>query len=119
MEKIQFEIQEHHILLAKRFYVSWEDAEFGAPCIDPKRPYGNSAVLQDISEILGKAGETCPHCGELLDDSSDANAEYEKIHEEMETVLQILLDNAHKGIKVGVYHKEEYGGIWKPIEESA
>ena len=33
--------------------VQWRDCEYGAPEINPKRPYGNSSVELDICEILG------------------------------------------------------------------
>ena len=34
-------------------FVDWNDCEYGAPTIDPKRPYGNSDVEHEIIAILG------------------------------------------------------------------
>ena len=48
-----FEIKEEHLKLLNRSYVSWGDSEFGAACIYPKKPYGNSDVENDIAKILG------------------------------------------------------------------
>lgn len=56
MENIEraekFTITENHLKLLKKMYVDWDDCEFGAPQINPKRPYGNSNVIDDIAEIL-------------------------------------------------------------------
>ena len=48
----KFTLTENHIKLLCRAYVGWNGAEFGAPSIDPKRPYGNSDVLHDMGDIL-------------------------------------------------------------------
>ena len=48
-----FVLTENHIILLNRMWVGWGDCEFGAPRIDPKRPYGNSDVRQDMLQILG------------------------------------------------------------------
>lgn len=53
MKKYRFNLKPEHLKLLRRFSVDWDDAEFGAPCIDPKRPYGNPDVYQDMIEILG------------------------------------------------------------------
>jgi Resolvase, N terminal domain len=47
-----FAITDEHLRLLRRACVMWFDAEFGAPAIDPKRPYGNSIVYADMAEIL-------------------------------------------------------------------
>lgn len=96
-------VTEDHIKLLKKMFVSWNDAEFGAPEIDPKRPYGNGDVFEDIAEILE---------WELPDEYEER--EYEafekkarKIHEEMEHVLQISLLFVEEGLEIGVYEKED------------
>jgi hypothetical protein len=48
-----FTVTDEHLRLLRHAYVSWFDAEFGAPSIDPKRPYGNSNVYGDMVEVLG------------------------------------------------------------------
>jgi len=42
--------------------LSWDDCEYGAPQIDPKRPYGNSNVPDDIREKLGMEDLTDDDC---------------------------------------------------------
>jgi len=49
---LSFEITREHLKLLKNMYVGWDDCEFGAPNIDPKRPYGNSDVINDIANAL-------------------------------------------------------------------
>lgn len=46
-------ITSEHLKLAESLQWRWEDAEYGAPAVDPKRPYGNSDVERDIAEALG------------------------------------------------------------------
>jgi len=48
----QFTVTDEHLRLLRRACVWWDELEFGAPGIDPKRPYGNSNVFADIAEIL-------------------------------------------------------------------
>ena len=87
-EETKFTVTADHIKLAKLMYVGWQDCEYGAPEIDPKRPYGNSDVELDIAEALGwRVGED----NELTREQQSAAA---KIHAEMQTVLQILLQQS-------------------------
>jgi len=48
----RFTVTDEHVRLLRRAHVGWDSAEFGAPGISPKRPYGNSNVFRDIAEIL-------------------------------------------------------------------
>ena len=49
---------EDHLKLLRRVYVAWDFGEgYGAPGINPKKPYGNSSVERDIAEILDVADE--------------------------------------------------------------
>lgn len=108
----KFTIEDKHIKLLKGMNVEWDDCEFGAPCIDPKRPYGNSDVFGDIAEIIGlkKKGNYDYKTGEWKDNVCD---ELYKLHREMMIVLQIILSTGQ--IKKGTYVKvEKYGyESWK------
>ena len=101
-EQLTFTITKEHLLLAKNMYVEWYDAEFGAPTIDPKRPYGNSDVTTDICRLLKLKPIT-------VEDETyfrNKNQEYaEKLHKEMQTALQIFLTT--QSFEVGTYHKKE------------
>lgn len=68
----------------------WDNTEFGAPSIDPKRPYGNSHVFGDIAEILG-VPESEWTAGEEMDPSVDAEWRFLRLHVETAVALQIAL----------------------------
>lgn len=107
LENKSFEVKDYHLKLLKRMYVGWHDCEFGAPEINPKRPYGNSDVVGDIAEIIGY------DIKEDEDGYRDPNDEDQltNIHLEMETVLQILVSNP-KGISPGTYTSDWLGKDW-------
>lgn len=97
-----FKVTEAHLKLLKRAYVDWNNCEFGAPEINPKRPYGNSDVVGDILEIIG-----IPYNEEnkALEDFAI------KLHNDTETVLQICLHTQQ--FKEGEFVKESFIDIWK------
>lgn len=95
-DTLRFEVTEEHLKLMRRMYVGWQDCEYGAPEIDPKRPYGNSDVEGDIAEILGWTTFA-------TDESWRDRAA--TLHREMQTVLQIVL--AIGRIATGSYEKTE------------
>jgi hypothetical protein len=103
----KFEVTENHIKLLQRMYVEWDDSGYdGAPSINLKRPYGNSYVAHDIAEIIGEPfDEDGELSGVQLENMLD-------IHQEMDTVLQILLVNL--SIQPGIYTRSEtYTNDWK------
>ena len=83
-----FELKEEHLKLLARANWRWQDCEFGAPEIHPKRPYGNSSVIQDIAEILGEEEELCPNCREPLKDVDGERLE--AFHHELKTAIQLI-----------------------------
>jgi hypothetical protein len=92
-----FEVTEEHLKLLKHSHIMWRASEYGAPMIDPKRPYGNTSVESDIAEILGWDKE----------DSQRA----EKLHRELEIVLQIVL--VTQTFEPGLYNiRNEYTTDW-------
>lgn len=92
---LEFTVCPEHMKLLARTYIGWEDSEFGAPAVDPKRPYGNSYVYGDIAKTLGIAPTE--------DDgfSGAQKADMRRLHEEMQTVLQILVRHAATGVRAG------------------
>lgn len=112
-DKVQFELTEDHLKLIRRMNVSYNDfCEFGAPEIDPKRPYGNSSVYFDIGEILGiDPEEGDPEDAEY---SSDQMEDMLAIHKETATALQVIL--ASGSFEPGVYESEQYRRNWRKTE---
>ena len=96
VEKMErFTVKPIHLQLIKRLFVSWNECEFGAPTIDPKRPFGNSDVEYDFEEITGEKFDEIIYC-------------------DLETCLQILTRNLH--IEEGTYEKSEYGIDWVKVD---
>jgi len=101
-----FELTEEHLVVLSRMYVCWDDAEVGAPAIDPKRPYGNNeSPVTAIGKIL--------KVPELDEKTSDRLYE---LHLSTETALQIVL--ATRKFAPGVYRKmEKYDALsWKRVD---
>jgi len=111
MENKYFDLKSEHIKLIENMNVSWWNAEYGAPCIDPKRPYGNSDVEEDICEILGFKKIEVDYEEKFLTKDLEYAA---KIHEEMETALQVVLSS--KSFEPGRYQCEKYGYKWEKFQ---
>jgi hypothetical protein len=126
--KTIFEVKKEHLTLLKHMFVGWQDSEFGAPEIDPKRPFGNSDVIQDMIEIFGLKeikkgifklnflGKEYLLKGEDkynidMEDDEELEKVLNKLYRETETVLQIVLNTGQ--FKEGKYQLEsEYGINW-------
>jgi len=110
-----FTITKDHLNLLKEMYTGWNDMEYGAPSIDPKRPYGSSYnVEQNIAEILG---------WKMFEDADEekhlSKEQYElaqKLHQETEQVLQICL--CTQSFEEGTYERKEdyHEKSWKKIK---
>lgn len=48
----EFTVSEYHLRLLRHAHVSWFDAEYGVPSVDPKRPYGWSNVEGSMAQVL-------------------------------------------------------------------
>lgn len=134
MDKKVFKVEPVHLKLLRRACIDWDDSEFGAPCIDPKRPYGNSDICQDMIEILGlktlkegiyefklngrkwllKGEDKYNIYLEGADEDELCNILLE-LHQDLEVVLQIVLVTGT--FKPGNYEAEKYSNKWKLIKK--
>lgn len=100
----EFTVSGEHLRLLRRAHVFWDEAEFGAPSIDPKRPYGNSNVYGDIAEILD-VPET-----EWTDEGPsphlDAEWRFRRLHVETAIALQIALATGE--FRTGRYVRDKW-----------
>lgn len=110
-EPERFTLTEEHLKLLKAMNVGWQDCEFGAPEIDPKRPYGNSAVVEDIAEILGIAPIENDDDEKVFPKGTRDRCT--KLHRETEKALQVVL--ATGLFKPGQYECERYTNNWKAV----
>lgn len=100
-----FVIRKDHLKLLKRMFVGWQDCETGAPAINPKRPYGNSDVEYDIVEILGWRPDGGHENCDVGEYHYKVIERAQKIHREMELVLQICL--CTQSFEEGTYVKQD------------
>lgn len=108
-----FELLPEHVTLLRSAYVSWDDCEFGAPQIDPKRPYGNSDVIGDIAELLGIEG-TVDSSGERHF-SAEESDRLARLHAGTRTALQVVLATGQW--ETGLYRAPKYyARRWERVE---
>jgi len=102
-----FTLTDEHLKLLRAMCIGWQDCEYGAPEVDPKRPYGNSSVEPDIHEIL---------TGETDYELTDAQrGRYAALHRETEKALQIVLSTGE--FEPGRFRREPYSSKWARISE--
>jgi hypothetical protein len=109
-DKQYFEVTEDHLTLLRNANVGWDGCEFGAPSIDCKRPYGNSAVYGDMVRLLEWGGD-----GEYEAFTEHQQHELDRIHKETATALQIILAVGY--FKAGRYEADKYRRNWREGEE--
>lgn len=109
----EFILTQRHITLLQRANIRYDGAEFGAPCIDPKRPYGNSSVVHDIAEILDV---NLPDEDEDPHGYDDVESELVKIHDQLTIALQIIVQQL-PNVRLGRYGLvRKYGNEWEYVE---
>lgn len=108
MEIERFTLTERHVKLLRRMFVGWCNAEFGAPALNPKRPYGNSYAEGDMAEILNVEPEDMEDGEKRLSDRQ--HEMLRSLHRETETALQVVLTTG--AFEPGDYEREKYIGDW-------
>lgn len=98
-----------HIQLLRHANVSWDDCEFGAPRIDPKRPFGNSDVVSDMAKLLA-VQPIATDDGEVRWPPG-TSTRMTNLHRELETALQVVL--ASGSFEPGEYWTPKYRRQWK------
>lgn len=85
-----FEVTDWHLALLRRACITWGGMEFGAPAIDPSRPYGNGGVVRDIATIVEPG---FADWDDGLQDNYLAQEHYAltRLHVETGVALQIIL----------------------------
>jgi len=103
---LRFTLTSEHVRLLRHFYVGWQDCETGAPKIDPKRPYGNSDVEDDVIELLQWP---------MTQDADAMKARAFQLHRETEIALQIVLRLG--SFEPGTFERSDWYGAspWRRV----
>ena len=108
MSRKRFTLTKQHIVLLRNANVGWNEGECGAAGLDTKRPYGNSDYIQDIAGLLGNKS-----IRRERDITSDEEMEFERLHRETQTALQVVL--ATGSFQPGTYEADEYRSNWRAV----
>jgi hypothetical protein len=120
----EFTVTEDHLKLLRHTYdIYWDPGEgYGAPAINPKKPYGNSAVPQDVATILGAPNsdwEQAPDWDWDEDEfpppkalRAEAEDRYLRVH--VETAIALMIALATGEFRPGRYTRTNaWGNDWK------
>jgi hypothetical protein len=108
----RFTVTDEHLRLLRRAHVCWDEAEFGAPGINPKRPYGNSNVYGDIAEILGLVDGEWQD--EVEEDWPPPELEWRFLRLHVETAIALQIGLATGEFRAGRYVRgNDWDSTWK------
>jgi len=113
----EFTVTQDHLKLLRRAFVAWDLGEgYGAPGINPKKPYSNSYVARDIAEILDVPDEDWEYeDGHKAYVTPEAEARLTRLHVETMVALQIVLATGE--FRPGRYRRATSWGIdWQRDE---
>jgi hypothetical protein len=79
-------MSEDHLRLLRHAHVSWFDGEYGAPSVDPKRPYCWSNVEGSMAQVLD-----WPDRDWIDEEPPGVEDRYARLHAETAIALQIVL----------------------------
>lgn len=119
---VRFTLTAEHVALLQAAWVDWEDVEWGAPAIDPKRPYGNGDLDRDLYYALATPEARASVWDDdhglpagLAPDEWRLICERNRVlHRETETALQIVLRAG--SFTPGVYEAREYHNDWRRVD---
>lgn len=112
-----FEITEKHLKLLPRLYFYHEEGGYdGSPCVDQKRPYGNSNTYGDVLELVYPDlydyvnNKLDGEMWDYLDNNPEVKNELQALHESMYLVLQIICVTGK--VETGTYQmKSQYDDL--------
>jgi len=102
----EFTVTEDHLKLLRHAWVDWDEGEgYGAPGINPKKPYGESYVERSIAQILDAPDEDWEfEDGQKAYVTPEAEERFTRLHVETMVALQIVLATGE--FRPGRYRRE-------------
>jgi hypothetical protein len=102
----EFTVTEDHLKLLRHAWVDWDEGEgYGAPGINPKKPYGESYVERSIGQILDAPDEDWEfEDGQKASVTPEAEERFTRLHVETMVALQIVLATGE--FRPGRYRRE-------------
>lgn len=97
-----FRLTPAHVRLFRAQRTDMHEGAFGAAGVDTKRPYGNSDVYGDIAKLLGVQPKG--HDGDEPCFTAEQIEAMERLHAEMELVLQVVISTGQ--MAPGVYRND-------------
>lgn len=96
LEKMDVSTYRKILTLIDNFNWGWNTCEYGAPAVDPKRPFGNSTDIDsDVLRILGEKPD-----GMFSDEYSEKQREYAaNLYTQTLGVLTVLASIALEDLK--------------------
>jgi hypothetical protein len=120
-----FTIKKDHLKLLKASVVAWssqwDGTMFGAACVDPRRPYGDTDVYRSMVRILEMKMPKVTKLNvgtrewdiEQDEIPFDEMNELEQIHQETEIALSICMSRGK--FETGIFRWPEPGGEWEKV----
>jgi len=91
----KFTVTEDHLKLLRHLCdggLYWDPGEgYGAPCMNPKKPYGNSDVPQDVARIVGAPDSDLQQWDHDRGPTAEVEDHYLRLHVEAGIALKIAL----------------------------
>ncbi len=114
----EFTVTEDHLKLLRHAHLYWDYGEgYGAPAINPKRPYGDSYVERNIAEILEAPDSDWEwEDGVRVYPTPEAEERFTRLHVETMIVLHIALATGE--FRPGHYIRDEVIG-WTRVEATS
>jgi hypothetical protein len=108
----EFTVTEDHLKLLRHAWVEWDEGEgYGAPGINPKKPYGSSNVEDDIARILDAPDKDWTwEDGQKVCVTREAEERLTRLHVETLVALQIVLATGE--FRPGRYRRTGWPADW-------
>lgn len=110
----RFTITPQHLALLRNMNITWDNTGWGAPAVDGKRPYGSSDLYPSMAKIIGMTPEYVSRDKQIFFSEQQEETLYQ-LHNEMETVLQIVVQQGGSLLSREYQQEGTYPYQWIPV----